>query len=230
MARARSASTSTSLAAADRPASVPSMMAARMARADSERGLSSVMTRMSASRAATSPMIGRLSRSRSPPQPRTMITRPVTTSRVARDGPGRRRPGCGRSRRGPGTPGRRRPAPSGPGRRGSRRMASAATLRLDPVMDGGGQRGQRVGHVEASGQADSGSDVRAAGTHGRELRGPGGAQPDVARPSSRRAGPGHRSSAGSARPRPAGGPTRRRRTPGPRRPAAAVNSSALAAK
>ena len=73
-------------------------------------------------------------------------------------------------------------------------------LRLDPVMDGGGQRGQRVGHVEASGQADSGSDVRAAGTHGRELRGPGGARAGCRAPSSRRAGPGHRSPAGSARP------------------------------
>ncbi len=59
------------------------MMASRIADAGSERGLSSVITSTSAALAATWPIIGRLSRSRSPPQPSTTITRPGTTSRVA---------------------------------------------------------------------------------------------------------------------------------------------------
>ena len=42
----------------------------------SERGLSEVTTATSASRSAISPICGRLSRSRSPPQPKTQISRP----------------------------------------------------------------------------------------------------------------------------------------------------------
>ena len=65
-----------------RPAAPParparrSSMARRIAAGSSERGLSSVTISRSASRAATSPMSGRLPRSRSPPQPSTMISRP----------------------------------------------------------------------------------------------------------------------------------------------------------
>ena len=51
------------------PARVPSSTAARIAAGSSVRGLSSVTTRTSASRAAISPMIGRLPGSRSPPAP-----------------------------------------------------------------------------------------------------------------------------------------------------------------
>ena len=42
----------------------------------SERGLSDVTTTRSARRAATAPISGRFSRSRSPPAPNTTITRP----------------------------------------------------------------------------------------------------------------------------------------------------------
>ena len=48
----------------------------------SERGLSSVTMTTSASRVAISPMIGRLPRSRSPPQPNTTTTRPVVNGRT----------------------------------------------------------------------------------------------------------------------------------------------------
>ena len=47
-----------------------------IASGSSERGLSDVTTARSASRAAIAPISGRLSRSRSPPQPNTQITRP----------------------------------------------------------------------------------------------------------------------------------------------------------
>ena len=49
----------------------------------SERGLSDVISATSASRAAISPMIGRLPRSRSPPAPTTTISRPDASSRAA---------------------------------------------------------------------------------------------------------------------------------------------------
>ena len=53
----------------------PASTAARMAAGSSVRGLSSVTTSTSASRAAISPMIGRLPGSRSPPAPSTTMTR-----------------------------------------------------------------------------------------------------------------------------------------------------------
>ena len=52
-----------------------------------ERGLSSDTMSRSAPRAAISPMCGRLPRSRSPPQPSTMISRPVVSGRRARRAP-----------------------------------------------------------------------------------------------------------------------------------------------
>ena len=55
----------------------PARMARRIAAASSERGLSSVTTTMSASRAAISPMIGRLPASRSPPQPKATMSLPL---------------------------------------------------------------------------------------------------------------------------------------------------------
>ena len=63
-----------------RCARTPSRMAERMAAGSSERGFSSVTTITSASRAAISPMIGRLPWSRSPSEPNT------STSRPGRDG------------------------------------------------------------------------------------------------------------------------------------------------
>ena len=54
----------------------PARIASRIAAGSSERGLSSVTITASASRAATSPMIGRLPASRSPPQPKTTMSCP----------------------------------------------------------------------------------------------------------------------------------------------------------
>jgi hypothetical protein len=62
----------------------PSATWATIASGTSERGLSEVTTATSASRPAISPMSGRLARSRSPPQPKTTITRPSVTALAAR--------------------------------------------------------------------------------------------------------------------------------------------------
>ena len=49
----------------------------------SERGLSEVTTQASESRAAIPPIRGRFSRSRSPPHPKTAISRPSVSFRAA---------------------------------------------------------------------------------------------------------------------------------------------------
>ena len=54
-----------------------------IASGSSERGLSEVTTQASASRAAISPISGRFSRSRSPPHPKTAISRPSVSLRAA---------------------------------------------------------------------------------------------------------------------------------------------------
>ena len=64
-------------------ASAPASTSARIAAGSSLRGLSSVTTSTSASRAAISPMIGRLPGSRSPPAPSTTTSRPVVSGRSA---------------------------------------------------------------------------------------------------------------------------------------------------
>ena len=61
----------------------PARIAARIAAGFSERGLSSVTMTTSAARAAIAPIIGRLPGSRSPPQPKTTMSRPVTNGRSA---------------------------------------------------------------------------------------------------------------------------------------------------
>ena len=53
-----------------------------MAMGSSPRGLSEVTTAASAMLSATPPMMGRLVRSRSPPQPNTQIRRPRVKSRA----------------------------------------------------------------------------------------------------------------------------------------------------
>jgi hypothetical protein len=58
----------------------PAMISAMMLSGSSERGLSEVTSTTSASRAAISPISGRLPRSRSPPAPNTQITRPPSSS------------------------------------------------------------------------------------------------------------------------------------------------------
>jgi hypothetical protein len=55
---------------------VPASTSSRIFSGSSVRGLSEVRTATSASRAAASPMSGRLPRSRSPPQPNTATRRP----------------------------------------------------------------------------------------------------------------------------------------------------------
>ena len=57
-------------------AGMPATISSMIASGGSERGLSDVISATSASRAAISPMIGRLPRSRSPPAPTTTISRP----------------------------------------------------------------------------------------------------------------------------------------------------------
>ena len=78
--RARSPISSTSAP----PGATPDRTAARIAAGSSVRGLSSVTTSTSASRAAISPMIGRLPGSRSPPAPITTITWPSVSGRRVR--------------------------------------------------------------------------------------------------------------------------------------------------
>ena len=64
--------------------STPCSISARMASGSSERGLSLVRMARSARPTAAAPISGRLARSRSPPQPSTMDSRPWVTGRSAR--------------------------------------------------------------------------------------------------------------------------------------------------
>ncbi len=64
-------------------AGAPARMAWRMAAGSSLRGLSSVTMTKSARSAAASPISGRLDRSRSPPAPKTTISRPWAWGRRA---------------------------------------------------------------------------------------------------------------------------------------------------
>src|SRR5580693_3671982 len=84
IAAARSGSTMTRARSSCGTLSTPSSIAARMANGSSDRGLSLVRMATSASDAAAAPIIGRLARSRSPPQPSTMIRLPRVTGRSER--------------------------------------------------------------------------------------------------------------------------------------------------
>ena len=84
MAAARSGSMITRARSACGTLSTPSSIAASIASGSSERGLSLVRMATSASEAAAAPIIGRLARSRSPPQPSTMIRFPWVTGRSER--------------------------------------------------------------------------------------------------------------------------------------------------
>ncbi len=66
------------------PSTAPASTAARISAGSSVRRLSSVITRTSARRAVISPHSGRLPRSRSPPAPRTTMTRPSRSAATAR--------------------------------------------------------------------------------------------------------------------------------------------------
>ena len=68
----------------ERARSAPARISSMIARGSSLRGLSDVTIARSASSAATAPISGRLPRSRSPPQPKTQISRPSASSRAAR--------------------------------------------------------------------------------------------------------------------------------------------------
>ncbi len=108
----RSASRST---AACGRAGMPATISSMIASGASERGLSDVISATSASRAAISPMIGRLPRSRSPPgadHDDQLARRPARARRAA---PARARRACARSRRRRRTAAPPRPAGSGPG-------------------------------------------------------------------------------------------------------------------
>ena len=77
----------------------PARISARIAAGSSVRGLSSVTMTTSACRAAISPMIGRLPRSRSPPQPKTHDEPARRVRAAARRARAPARRACGRSRR-----------------------------------------------------------------------------------------------------------------------------------
>ena len=61
---------------------MPRRISSTIASGGSLRGLSEVTTTTSESREATAPISGRLVRSRSPPQPKTVITRRGVSSRT----------------------------------------------------------------------------------------------------------------------------------------------------
>ena len=61
---------------------MPRLISSMICSGSSLRGLSEVMTTRSLSRAATAPISGRLLRSRSPPQPNTVMSRPVASGRA----------------------------------------------------------------------------------------------------------------------------------------------------
>ena len=141
----------------------PASTAARIAAGSSVRGLSSVTTSTSASRAAISPISGRLPGSRSPPAPMTTISRPVG-ERPQR--PQRRLDGVGLvgvvdddrevlAGLDPLQPARHAGAGGDPG---GHRVG-----RRSPTSAHGGHRGQRVRHVEVAGQRDAGLDALAVG-------------------------------------------------------------------
>ena len=77
---ARLPATSSRSAPARRADRAPAIVWARMTAGSSERGLSSVMMVRSLPRAAAAPISGRLSGSRSPPQPSTVTMRPWPAS------------------------------------------------------------------------------------------------------------------------------------------------------
>ena len=90
--RARSGSTSGSPV-------IPARISSMIACGSSLRGLSEVTIATSESSVAIRPISGRLPRSRSPPQPKTVIRRPRRPARARCAGRSRARPACGRSRR-----------------------------------------------------------------------------------------------------------------------------------
>ena len=61
---------------------MPRMISSMIVCGSSPRGLSEVSTTRSLSRAATAPISGRFERSRSPPQPNTVIRRPLAIGRT----------------------------------------------------------------------------------------------------------------------------------------------------
>ena len=75
--RDRGAAVDLDLDLARSPSSAPAATSATIASGSSERGLSEVTTARSESSAPARPIFGRLSRSRSPPAPKTEISRPV---------------------------------------------------------------------------------------------------------------------------------------------------------
>ena len=135
------------------PATISSMIASGR----SERGLSEVTHTRSHRRAAIAPMIGRLPRSRSPPQPNT-TPEPAGASACARwPARARARPACARSRRPPGTAGRPAPARSGPARcrpppsaRGDRAAARGPARARSPRRPAGSSRCARRSAASAS--------------------------------------------------------------------------------
>ena len=169
------------------PSRAPARISARMAAGSSPRGLSSVTTRTSASRAAISPMIGRLPWSRSPPAPSTTISRPAVSGRSASsaavdrvglvgvvDDDGEVLAGVD--------------ALEPAGHAAALGHRAGDRLEVEPQPGAGRERGQRVGHVEVTGQRAARLDAHAARAGDHE-RGPARRHLRRPRPASRRRAP-----------------------------------------
>ena len=114
--------------------------------------MSDVTITRSASRAAISPISGRLARSRSPPAPKTTITRPVGDLARGRAAPSPARPACARSRRARANSCPSSTACTRPGTGRDVRERRGHHVELEPERVRRGHRHERVGGVEAPAQ------------------------------------------------------------------------------
>ena len=147
----RSPSSSTS-APVRRPRARPASTAARIAAGSSERGLSSVTTSTSASRAADRAHHAAACRGRGHHRRRARAAAGPWSAVAAPRGPPRPRRACARSRRPRGTPGPPRSAPAGRARHRRRRCRRPRPPASSPASRGQRDGAQRVGHVEGTGQ------------------------------------------------------------------------------
>ena len=217
------------------PASrTPGSMSARMRPGSSVRGLSEVITTRSLARAAAAPISGRLPRSRSPPQPKTVMSAPGVSGRRAVEQPVER---VGRVRvvddhREAGS----RDALDATGRRRRGRDARRDGGRVDPQgpRSGGGQRDVlRVRRADQRARERDAIAVRARGRRAcrracSRRRAGGRPRPRRGRPA--RTGPSHLAPLPRGALRRRRRRSRRRRSPAlPEAGSSSWNSRALAA-
>ena len=203
----------------------PSRTMSTIAAGSSVRGLSDVTIARSASRAAISPIIGRLPRSRSPPQPNTTISRPRRHRRASPRWRAPARRACARSRRRTARRDRWRPSPAAPGTATSRR-AARDRVGGSPRADRHPDRDRQVLEVVVADQRRVDLDppdrrregrARAVGVQRAALDDHVRAARAGARATPSRAGAARRARASPA-------PPRRRRTSPPRRARGSISS------